>query len=99
MTYEEYKAKLRILEKDQRRERDNLLIEYAESNNTIPLGSIIESNEMIILVDKIKYSYGLYEPPYCVYHGVMLTKKLIPFKNGERCCIRQNNNIKVLNKE
>lgn len=96
MTYEEYKVKLKILEKRQQREREKLMIEFVDSNNTILPGAIIDLNENIILVDKIKYSYGLYSQPRCVYHGVKLTKKLIPFKNGVRDCIWQNDNIKII---
>lgn len=80
-----------------------LMRKYAFSNNSIEVGSIIESeNGDIIRVTKIKFSRnplitnGL---PCCVYIGDQLTRKLKPRVNPIELRLWQDNVKKVIGDE
>ena len=73
-----------------------LRLEYALSNNLYSIGDIIFDGVDTIKIDKLQYTKLMYsEYSECVYSGVKLTKKLIPFKDGCKSKIYQHNIIEV----
>ena len=63
--------------------------EYARANSDIKIGDIITDHVGTIRVEVIKIYYS--SPPQCEYVGVMLTKKGVPFKGGEKRTVIQEN--------
>jgi len=63
---------------------------YALSNNKHEVGDVVSDSVGSISVERITWDYFLgSDLPYCLYHGVMLTKKLMPYKSGERRTVSQ----------
>jgi len=91
MTYEEYQAAVKALEKEFDAKKFALAKEYAMSNNTVNIGDIINDHSTCIIVDEIGVLGRFSGKPQCVYHGHRLTKKLVRFKTGERDTIFQSN--------
>lgn len=94
MTLDEYEYKKNLLLIRYEEDRSQLDKEYALFNNNVKLGDIIKDNGGIVRVEKIMIHTPTKGKPTCVYQGIRLTKKLLPFKNGERCNVFQNSVIK-----
>lgn len=97
MTKEEYDKRMREAAIEYEEKKKNTAVEFALSNNPYKVGDILNDGAKIIRVDKIRVSRFLGNYPYCIYDGVLLTKKLVPYKNGGVDCILQNNVIEKLN--
>lgn len=89
MDIEEYKRKLKAISDKDEKEKTDLIVECAMSNNTIKKGDLITGNQGSIIVDKIKVSM-ISGYPKCVYFGQALTKKLVPFKKHTEIRIHQS---------
>ena len=85
MTPMEYVDAKRKIEEDAKIKIKALNAEYAQKNNPYVIGDIIESDWGIkIIIDKIRYTCGLYycEYPQNVYVGRVLKKNGEPRKDG-----------------
>lgn len=100
MTKEEFSEKLKELEKEFEQNKTALIIECGLSQKKFNNGDIIRNTNtgVTIEVSKVKVYTGLERFPIPVYHGVELTKALIPKKNGSRGAIYGNDDV-VLIKE
>lgn len=86
MTKEEYKQRTEELYREYRQKQRELDKEYALSNNEVKVGDIVFDSCITIKVESIKVeAYG--GIPHAYFEGPRLTKKLIPFKSGERGCV------------
>lgn len=97
MTKEEYDKRIREAEDEYEKKKRNIVVEFALSNNPYKVGDILKDGAKIIRVEKIKVSRFTCDYPYCIYDGVLLTKKLKPYKNGDTGSISQVYAIKKLN--
>lgn len=68
------KVEINIIENRRRTERQNILTEWAKENALYEIGDIIESNNKLIIIDKISANM-CYSRPYVTYMGRALTKK------------------------
>ncbi len=92
MTEEEYDEKLQKIEKEYAIKKHTLSINFAKSNNPYKIGDIIRDHYETIMIDKIKTNLASWcSYPSCVYSGILVTKKGIPFKNGKRGTVYQDN--------
>ena len=98
MTKEEYTEKLEELKKEFEAKKTSLIIECGLSQKKFNNGDIIRNSVYTIKVDRVKVYTGLENFPIPVYHGVELTKALVPKKNGSRGAIYGNDDA-VLIKE
>ncbi len=81
MTKQEYNERLAVLKKQFEKDKNNLAIEFAKSNNTYKVGDILSNDRgVIIRVEKISYRYGVDGTPYCSFFGTALKKDLTPRK-------------------
>jgi hypothetical protein len=87
MTKDEYDKKHEAIETEHTKKLHELRLEYAKSNSKYSIGDIVGDNSRLIKINTINYSVLSFWYPNTVYEGVMLTKKLKPFKNGERATI------------
>ncbi len=92
MNRDEYYEKLQQIEKEYALKKDDLSVNFAKSNNPYKIGDIIRDHYEIIRIDKIGTGCFHRETyPSCVYDGILVTKKGIPFKNGKRGTVYQDN--------
>lgn len=92
MTKEEYDAELKEIEIYNESQKLELAIKYANANNPHKVGDTVTDHSSTVLIDKIKVSRGIFGgPPYCVYYGLELTKKLVPRKDKRRIAVHQIN--------
>jgi hypothetical protein len=86
MTPEEYDKRKKLIEEERKVKIIKLNKEYALSNNKVKIGDIVKGHNVIILVEKIRIYSGFLSKgyPMCEYIGVCLTKKLKPYKSGEK---------------
>jgi hypothetical protein len=99
MNKEEYIEKLKELEKEFDEKKTALIIKCGLSQRKFNDGDIIRNNVgTTIKVDKVRVYMGLENYPMPLYHGVELTKSLVPMKNGNRGSIYGNDDV-VLIKE
>lgn len=99
MTLVEYlkeKEKLLKLHKDR---ISTLNKKYVTDNNTIEKGDIIEDHRCVIKVDKLTCYIDITGIPKCRYHGYQLTKKHIPYKNGNRETVEESSINKITPKK
>jgi hypothetical protein len=96
MEKQEFDSKMKDLEKRFEKEKGALIYEYALSSAIFKIGDIIQDHKCIIVVDKISASFS-YREVKTVYHGIELTKKLVPKKSGDRNSVWGNENVKKLN--
>ncbi len=83
MKEEDYLIKIAELEKDFNKAKYQLSVEFAMSNNTYPIGSILTDHKETIRVDKIKVEMPFMSKiPCCVYYGVGIKKDGKPMKDG-----------------
>jgi hypothetical protein len=83
MTQEEYKQKLVDLEDQYKKQKNEIIREYAYTNNPYATGAIISDHNNKIRVDKIMVgTVRGNEFPCCVYEGVQLNKDNTPNKRG-----------------
>lgn len=96
MEKEVYEQKLNEIENECSQKKTKLMVDYGLSQKKFDVGDIITNNIYTIKVDKITVykSFGL---PMPVYHGVELTKELVPKKNKNRGAIYSNDNVTKLN--
>jgi len=91
MTHDEYKEKLKQLEEAYQKEKKQLAVKYAMSNNTVKIGDVITDHIGSIIVDKINVGGYSWRGVECVYEGFELTKRGRPFKNKRRRVVWQSN--------
>lgn len=86
MEFKEYDEQLASLETEYRAAVTKLQHRYATESVRFAVGDVLATPHQCILVDKIgwarPYKDGVY--PYALYHGLVLTKKLVPRKDGQR---------------
>lgn len=88
MTKEDYKKRADELYREYRQKQRELDKEYALSNNEVKVGDIVSDNSQTIKVEGIIIDSSYYGcTPTIHFEGIRLTKKLIPFKSGERGCV------------
>ena len=98
MEKEEYDIKLKELKDEFKKKETALIIECGLSQKKFDVGDIITNNIYTIKVDSVRVHMGFEKYPMPVYHGVELTKALVPKKNGGRGAIYGNDDV-VLIKE
>jgi len=89
MTTKEFNMKKEVLEKEFKRAKKALAVEYALANNPVAIGDMVVDHSGSVKVDKIGIA-GI-DDPCCVYYGVEYTKKGVPYKNGSRRGVYQTN--------
>jgi hypothetical protein len=96
MTEKEYYEERDRLIRKHKSERNNLDKQYALESNTVSIGDIISDwySGETIKVQTINYCGSVQGLPSCIYGGVRLTKKGVPFKNGETAKIYQHRMVK-----
>lgn len=86
MAEEEYKQRAEELYREYRQKQIELDKEYALSNNEVKVGDIVSDSCTTIKVEIIKVeAYG--GIPHVYFEGPRLTKKLEPFKSGEKASV------------
>ena len=92
MEFERYKELVDTLEDNFKKDKENLAIKYALSNNTVNVGTIVSDNRGSIIVESIKTDtgFGQYKP-CCIYYGSILGEGLTPLKNGGKRSVNQRN--------
>ena len=92
MTKEEYDNKMAEIEKNAKASREEVIREYALSNNEIKKGDAISDHNGSIIVERIRIVLGFMSNyPECVYRGPCIRKDGKPFKNGKHADIHQSN--------
>ena len=84
MKKNEYLAKLQAIELEVNRRKSDLAHEYACANNPRRVGDVAEDHLGFVRVEEISIHIS-YEDnlPECIYHGAVLTKKLVPTKKKD----------------
>ena len=85
MEFERYKELVDTLEDNFKKDKENLEIKYALSNNTVNVGTIVSDNRGSIIVESIKTDTGF----GCIYYGSILGEGLTPLKNGGKRSVNQ----------
>jgi hypothetical protein len=98
MKIEEYQDKLKLLKSEYKTKKNDLMKEFAFSNNEICVGDVIENGYIRILVDKIILDDNFESYPYCVYIGLKATKDLKIYKRRECGVIQQSCFVKIIKK-
>lgn len=90
MDFDTYKNLVDILENNYKRDKENLAIKFATSNNPNQIGGIVTDDLGSIIIESISpdISFGQYKPS-CIYFGSILGRDLKPNKNGNKRRIRQ----------
>lgn len=97
MNQPEFKKRMAEAEQEYKKKKFAIQKEFAESNNTIKIGDIIEDHFQRIKVGSIAIVlYG--RKPECAYKGTRLTKSNKPFKSGGRGTVWQCNLKRVVSK-
>lgn len=96
MSREEYQEKLKVLRDDYDNKKTKLMVECGLSQRKFNNGDIITNNIFTVKVDMVKVYIDSSDYPMPVYHGVEMTKALIPKKNGSRAAIYGNTNVVLL---
>lgn len=81
MTQQEYDNKLIEIESEYNAKKTKLATTFAYSNNPYEVGDILQTDQGILQIEKIKATInwvGKY--PSCIYYGKQLTSKLLPHK-------------------
>lgn len=92
MDFEEYKCQIDKIERYCETKKQEISIQYAKENSDVEIGDVISDMCETILVDRISYTMSIGSGyPTCVYHGVRFTKKLVPYKSGDRSTVYQEN--------
>jgi len=95
---EKLNQRLKEIEDLANRQKKEAYIEYINRVKKADVGDIITDDTDIIQVDKINYSLR-YGGVTMFYTGVKLSKKLVPYKNGDVGSIFDNcNNFKIIKK-
>ena len=83
MNIDEYKEKLKFLEKEFELKKGELNKTYALMNNPYKVGDVVKDHIGSIKIETIltTTTNGI---PCCVYYGMELKKDLTPKKNGEK---------------
>ena len=89
MEYSEYKDKLSDLKAKHHNEKVALAREYAYSNNPYKVGDTVTDHIGSIRVDRIRVD--ITDNPCCIYYGIELTKKGVPYKSGSTRGVYQMN--------
>lgn len=87
MTKEEYLSAKAKLNKEFEERHKDLDMEFALSNNDVEVGDIVADKNNAIRVENISVFRSVYQLPYVYFIGTRLTKKLKPFKSGEKISI------------
>jgi len=92
MSKSELNEKLAELTAEFESKKTALIVEFCKLNNKVSIGdTITDRHGQSITVDRITFSKGFRgDNPECVYHGIALTKKMLPKKNGDRPSIYQS---------
>jgi len=89
MNKQEFDDQLNALKKRHATEINNLKKKFADANNTVAVGDTVTDRTQSIVVDSISYLGG--DTPSCIYNGIRVTVKGVPFKSGERGTVYQSN--------
>lgn len=92
MNYEEFKEKMKDIEKEYNLKKYHLEKEYAFSNNSVQIGDKISDHIGSIIVNKIKFLRM--DIPSCVYYGIVLNKNGSIGKRQKERYVYQNNMTK-----
>lgn len=98
MKIEEYQNRMKLLKNEYKTKKNDLIKEFAFSNNEICVGDVIENGYVRILVNKIVVDVALENYPYCVYIGLKVTKDLKIYKRKEFGKILQSDYVKIIKK-
>ena len=92
MTILEYNKKVKTLEVEFKKAKDNLIIDYVDSNNSYVKGDIITDHIGSIELIKVKYS-AYKSVPEAVYYGLELKKDKTPRKRTSYRVVYESNII------
>lgn len=97
MDLAEYTECFDALTEHYKRNKKDLAIRFAKSNNKVKIGDIITDHFHTIVVEKIEYTFSStgYDVPSCVYHGEHLKKNGERRKKKEQSEVHQVNLIKI----
>ena len=92
------------IDKNAQKIKNKMMYDYAISNAEFSVGDILQGNTFTILVDSIKWGstrgYTSREiNPYAVYYGKILTKKLLPRKDGDTASLNDFDDLIKLNNQ
>ena len=92
----EYQRKQEEIEQDYKNRKKLLDKEFADSNNKIKIGDIIEApNNIKIKVESMEYGQIFYFYPQFTYSGIRLTKSNKPYSKRDTHRLWQQNIILV----
>ena len=98
MILEEYKEKLTALERKHKKEINQLMAEFANSNSSIQVGDFFIDRIGVIKVESIDV-YRDKSKPTLIYYGAEYTKKLQPKKSGTKRHAYQMNAANPVNQQ
>ena len=85
MTREELDERIREIGQEANRQKDLAYKQYVADNAKYKVGDIISDSSDTIRIESIRYS--IYRDISIFYWGVLLTKKGVPRKDGEKRAI------------
>ena len=91
MNLNEYKEKIRCIDKQYEVEKFKAAKEYALSNSIVKIDDLIEDHMGKIIVDKIMIYCS--NPPQCVYEGIECKKDGTRSKRGKKRSVFQSNMV------
>jgi len=95
MEYSEYKNKLALLKQEFWTKENDLIIEYAMSNNNVQEGDLFRDHIGCIKVERIEATFaGLDATPSCKYYGLEIKTDGTPKKKSNYRWAFQCNKIK-----
>lgn len=99
---EELKEKLSGINRIAKCECNKLMRDYAMSNARFEVGDILQGSTSSILVTQIKWGSTRWFAsnevnPYVCYYGKILTKKLIPRKDGDTTTLYDYDELTKIN--
>jgi len=97
MTKQELQNKLEELKHEYELKQKEAMRQFCDANNAYKIGDKFTDHIGSIIIEKIRYSYGGFNDPCCVYFGVELKKDGTPKKNNEKRNAWQSNDILVNN--
>lgn len=92
MTETEYLKEREKIERSYEDKKVLLDLKYTQENSRVNIGDIVTDHLGSVRVEKISL-YRSCGFPSCIYTGPCITKKMIPFKSGERREVYQTNII------
>lgn len=93
MNYTEYESKIKEIEDNANKAKRSLMTNYVDANNPYKVGDKVTDHVGTVVVELIKYDWGLHSRPCAIYYGTEINKDGNPNKRGNKRYVYQSNLI------